>query len=256
VNDILLIPPAAYPVSVSEAKAQSRITTNAEDSLVQIYIEAATEQVETILSRSIINQKRRTVLDCFYSTITPPNSPLLEVDSIRYINQNEVETLVDVAVYDVAKEGERGRITPKDGQNWPLAESRPNSVQVDYYAGYSTPFTADVQNNRLAVQKTGAKVGDSIYLWNSGGALPAGLVQGSYTITEVTATYIELQGVTITTAGTGTHFAGFLPAPIRQAIQWLAGHLYENRSASTIADVKTLPMGLESILAPFRVVRF
>ena len=252
----MLVPPSAQPISLSEANAQSRIDTSYEDSLVSTYVQVATEQVESMLARSLIHQKRRAYLDYFPHTIVLPTAPIREIDSIRYVDQNGTDTLVASTVYDVAKEGERARITPKDGQHWPLAESQPNAVRVDYFSGYATPFVADDANNRLTVADTGYSVGDSVYVWNSGGDLPTGLTEGSYTVSAVTATYIELTGVSFSDAGTGTHFIGFLPERVKQCIQWLAGHLYENRAATTQVDIKTLPLGLQSLLSGLQVVRF
>ena len=255
-EDVVLTPPSAQPISLSEAKAQSRVDTSDEDSLFSSYVQVATEQVESLLARSLVLQKRRTYLDYFPHTITLPTAPIREVASIVYVNQNGVETTLATSVYLVAKDGERARITPKDGQYWPVTESDPHAVRVEYFSGYSAPFVADFSNNRLTVANTGYSVGDSVYIWNSGGALPTGLTEGSYTVSAVTSTYIELTGASFSDAGTGTHFIGYMPERIKQCIQWLAGHLYENRAATTQVDVKELPLGLQVLLSGLQVVRF
>ncbi|APX83811.1 hypothetical protein BV511_03145 [Methylorubrum extorquens] len=46
-----------------------------------------------------------------------------------------------------------------------------------------------------------------------------------------------------------------VPAPVRHAILLMVGHLYANRDAVTMATAKPeqLPLGVEALLAPFRV---
>lgn len=48
-----------------------------------------------------------------------------------------------------------------------------------------------------------------------------------------------------------------IPAPIRHAILLMIGHLYSNRDAVTAsaAQPATLPLGVDALLAPFRVWR-
>lgn len=52
-----------------------------------------------------------------------------------------------------------------------------------------------------------------------------------------------------------TFTAGFtkVPADLRQAIVMLVGHLYENREATSTVKLETVPMGVETILARYRV---
>lgn len=44
-----------------------------------------------------------------------------------------------------------------------------------------------------------------------------------------------------------------LPAPIRAAVLLMLGHLYANREAATDKAMTALPLGVESMLRPFRV---
>lgn len=47
-----------------------------------------------------------------------------------------------------------------------------------------------------------------------------------------------------------------VPAPIKQAILLVIGHLYEHREETTNATLAPIPMGVEALLSPYRVVRF
>lgn len=47
---------------------------------------------------------------------------------------------------------------------------------------------------------------------------------------------------------------GDVPEPVRQAILLLTSHFYENPSASTLEQLIELPMGVQTLLFPFRVL--
>lgn len=57
------------------------------------------------------------------------------------------------------------------------------------------------------------------------------------------------------TAGYGdeSEAAGALPASIKAAMMLVLGHLYANREASTSQALTTIPLGVESLLRPYRV---
>lgn len=47
-----------------------------------------------------------------------------------------------------------------------------------------------------------------------------------------------------------------VPASIKAAMLLLVGHWYENREATTALDLKYVPMGVDALLAPYRVLEF
>lgn len=57
-----------------------------------------------------------------------------------------------------------------------------------------------------------------------------------------------------------TYVAGYgatpesVPRPLRQAILMLAAHSYENREASTVAAMAAVPMGVDALVWPFRLM--
>lgn len=53
--------------------------------------------------------------------------------------------------------------------------------------------------------------------------------------------------------GDESEAAGHLPQAIRAAMLLVLGHLYKNREASTAEALTTLPLGVESLLRPYRV---
>jgi hypothetical protein len=54
-------PPAAEPVTLAEAKQHCRVTITDDDDLISLYIQAALEDVEAFLARSLVNKGYRAV---------------------------------------------------------------------------------------------------------------------------------------------------------------------------------------------------
>lgn len=46
------------------------------------------------------------------------------------------------------------------------------------------------------------------------------------------------------------------PEPLKQAVRFLVGHYYENRQAADVANVREVPMGVYSLINPYRNVSF
>ncbi len=261
---MLVTGPTAEPIDLLEAKAHLRVTSTDEDALIQALIAATREHVETWTRRALIRQTRSHRLDRFPAgDIVLPVSPLRSVDGITYVDTAGVTQTLDPSRYQVAA-GEPPRIRPAYGQTWPASLSVLDAVTVIYTVGHAVPFTADANTDTLTAQGHGLSDGDTVQLYNSGGKLPAGLdasttyyVVNAATDTLQLATIAGGAAVDITDTGSGIHYLGVVPTPIRQAMLLMVGHLYENREASTVGPAITeLPMGVEALLAPYRVLRF
>lgn len=92
--------------------------------------------------------------------------------------------------------------------------------------------------------------------------------EDTYTVDDYSDQFVKLSPVTSwPVIGTGTtirirYRAGYgdeseaygaLPGPIRTAMLLVLGHLYANREAATTQALTTLPLGVESLLRPYRV---
>lgn len=65
----------------------------------------------------------------------------------------------------------------------------------------------------------------------------------------------EINAVKITyVAGYGA--ASSVPQPIKTAVSLFASHLYENREAVTMGSLSEIPLGVESIISPYRIKTF
>jgi hypothetical protein len=169
-NLTLITPPADEPITVDEAKASLRVTSDVDDGHISLLITAARELVETITRRQLITATWLMMLDSFktpvagmyydafrvpmppqaigatpfgsisypYSVVYLPRPPVQSVTSVQYLDTDgDLQTFAsNQYVTDVASEP--ARIMPPPGVVWPTTMAEINSVMVTYVAGYGT----------------------------------------------------------------------------------------------------------------------
>lgn len=135
---VVISPPAAEPLSLTEAKLHLREPAAADDGLVTALITAARIQVENYVHRALITQTRELKLDCFPSAIELPFPPIASLTSVKYTDLNGAEQTVDSADLDTDTASSPGRIQPAYGANWPSTRPGFNAVRVRYVCGYGS----------------------------------------------------------------------------------------------------------------------
>jgi uncharacterized phiE125 gp8 family phage protein/SPP1 family predicted phage head-tail adaptor len=128
--------PTAEPITVYDAKCQSRIDETADDLLIQAYITAARRYLERIMCRSFVTTSWTMTMDDFPRVIRPPRSPLISVTSIKYFDGDGNQQTLATSVYKVDALTEPGRIVEAEGQSWPSVQNEINTVEVIFKAGY------------------------------------------------------------------------------------------------------------------------
>lgn len=131
-------------------------------------------------------------------------------------------------------------------QTWDLSYERfgaylelgPGPVQsvthIQYRDGEHVTRTLDASNYRASLTRSPAVIG----LTDS----------GTWPTTDTEPTPITVRVV----AGYGDTAAA-IPAPIRQAIMLLTGHLYEHREATEAGALQEVPMAYRSLVMPYQV---
>ncbi|MCH9839285.1 head-tail connector protein [bacterium] len=143
----LVTAPLVEPVTVAEAKNHVRVDTDDDDALLRRLIEAGRLEAEAYTRRSFITTTWRLDLDGWPCgrVIHIPNPPLLAVTSVKYDDPAGDEQTLDPASYTVdapvGPRAERGRVVLASGTSWPTTGYEPNSVRVEYTAGYGTDPT-------------------------------------------------------------------------------------------------------------------
>jgi len=258
-NDALTQGPAAEPLNLDEVKTCLRITGTDQDAQITALIISARQHVESKTNRVLIRQSRQYTLDHFPWTIELPKSPLREVSSIIYVDTSGTPQTLPDTQYQVDARSDTPRITPVFGGAWPGVRRNLNAVSVNYSGGYAVPFTAEESTDMLTALGHGLSDGDLQEIYNSGGALPAGLaVATPYYVVNVSGDDLQLEAsvgggaIDFTDNGTGTNYLGVVPRPILQAMLVYIGQSFECADGNESIDTSAI----DALLSPYKVERF
>lgn len=133
--------PAAEPLTTDDVKTNLRIDHTAEDTRLAALIRVAREAAETITRRVLIAQTWELVLDDWPAAdwLEVPLPPLQSITSIKYKNEDGVESTLSASTYIVDADSEPGRVHLEDGETWPADTLYPvAAIRVRFVAGYGT----------------------------------------------------------------------------------------------------------------------
>jgi len=148
---------ASEPVEIDEIKAQCRVESDQteQDALLLMHAKTARMWLEEVTGRSFGEQTFELVLDRFPEQdevfsgnrligpyIKLPRAPLIEVESVKYIDTDGTLTTMDPADYLVDGDSVPGRIAPAADSFWPATQFRQNAVRVRFRAGYANDSPA------------------------------------------------------------------------------------------------------------------
>jgi uncharacterized phiE125 gp8 family phage protein len=139
------------PLTRTVVKNHLKVTTTADDDLIDQLILAATAWCENFQNRVYVNRSCTMVLDKFETVIRPTWSPLVSIDSIVYVDTDGNDQTLSSDVYRVDATTEPGRVTLAYGESWPSIRSLTNAVTITYTAGYGAG--ADVPDDVKAAIK-------------------------------------------------------------------------------------------------------
>lgn len=147
-NPTVVTPAAEYPLTAADIRQHIKFMETAEDGLINLFIQASTDYLESWLRRAFVQRTYRYYLDGFYdrAKLNPyemageiwlPRPPLVSVSSIKYTDADGDEQTVsaDDYIYDIYHEP--GRVKPAPTAAWPAVQTGAyGSVRVEYVAGY------------------------------------------------------------------------------------------------------------------------
>jgi uncharacterized phiE125 gp8 family phage protein len=136
---VQLVAPTTTPLSLTEVKAHLRVDGTDQDSVIQMYLDAATAHVDGewgCLGRALVTQSWRLTIDAFpCAEIKIPLPPLQSISSVGYFDSaGDFQTMIEDTDYFVDDQSEPGWITPMT--SWPTTLDAINSVRIDFVAGY------------------------------------------------------------------------------------------------------------------------
>lgn len=131
----------AKPISLDEGKAHLRVTDDAEDDLIQMYLDAAQQHIEDFTG---VTLEPRTIVEQFDgwdgSRVLKLRSwPVNSVSSLTYRDTDYVEQILHPADYIMAVGSRPARLAAVN-ITWPRAYRGGDVVTVIVEAGYTSPF--------------------------------------------------------------------------------------------------------------------
>lgn len=144
------------PVTIDDLKAQLRFDTDAEDSLMATYIRVAAEYLERIAGIAILQRSYTQAFRHFSGSMAGLFSfqgismihgnevmllryPISSIDSVNYRYVDGTEKVLDSTTYFLTT-SKPARMCLRYGKCWPQTDMTPDSVRVNFTAGY-TPAT-------------------------------------------------------------------------------------------------------------------
>ena len=132
-----LVTAATTPaLSLAEAKAHLRVDSNAEDTLIESLVAAATDMAEQQTRRALMQQTWELTLDAFPTAFELTRVPVQSIASVKYTDISGVEQTLGPSAYTLDTSDGYGFAYVKQsyGTEWPSARE---GVKVRYVAGYA-----------------------------------------------------------------------------------------------------------------------
>ena len=133
-------PPAQEPVTPTELGQQLNLTQDEitdEQGLLNTYIQAARQHVESLTDQRLITQKFINYFNFFESVFKIYYPPIQNIEEVRYINDDRRQTIVPADTYVLSNEIKPAELTLADGKTYPsdtLGER--NVIEVEVVSGF------------------------------------------------------------------------------------------------------------------------
>ena len=136
----LITAPASTPISLYLVKQHLRLPSTyvAEDSILEIYLNAAVKYAEDRTNRALVNQEWRLTTDKFGSYLQINKTPVIAVEYVKYYDTAGVLQTLAANRYNVISSAEPWIIEPAPGITFPSTQVRRDAVQVEFTAGYAS----------------------------------------------------------------------------------------------------------------------
>lgn len=139
---LVLTTAGASPVSLAEAKKQTRCDFHTDDdALLTGLVAAATEWTERHTGRSLAEHTWTLILDKFGDAIRLPMPPATGINSVTFIDADgDTQTLASTAYRLYGAGGFDPFVRPAWSTCWPFtADGEPDAVTIEYEAGAACP---------------------------------------------------------------------------------------------------------------------
>jgi len=130
--------PSIKPITLEECKEQLRIDGDADDVYLTRLIAAATSYADAlgVLGKAIITQTWRQWIGNNPSAVSLALGPVQSLSAVKYYDTDGVLQTATLSDFELVGLPNSPVARPKSGYVWPIAQSRPDAICVEYVCGY------------------------------------------------------------------------------------------------------------------------
>ena len=152
--------PATTPITLVEAKAQMRVETSDDDTLITRLIAAAVAFTDGqgALGKAMITQTWRQWVGNNPSEVQLAMLPAASVTAVKYYDSDGTLQTATLADFEVFGTSTYKYIKPISGKSWPVAQTRSDAVAIEYTTGYGDATTDVPDTSTRAFDAGGALV--------------------------------------------------------------------------------------------------
>lgn len=147
------VAPAVQPITLSEVKAQCRVSDTDSDTLLTSLIAAAVDLVDGdgALGRAMITQTWAQWVPLSPARVRLRMGPFQELTGVHYYDADGVLQEATLSDYEIRKAGDFVTVEPKSGFAWPSTQSRGDAIRLTYVAGFGDAASDVPQGIRHAL---------------------------------------------------------------------------------------------------------
>lgn len=145
--------PATASLTLAEVKAQLRIDSDDEDTLLTNLIHTAEAHVDGLgdLGRAMITQTWAQYENQSPGWVRLHMTPVRSLTSVQYYDADGVLQTATLSDFELWRDGDFMLCKPKDSAQWPQADSRPDAIKITYVAGFGDAATDIPESIRQAM---------------------------------------------------------------------------------------------------------
>ena len=138
--------------TAADQKSFSRITTSAEDDLIDTFIKTATAKAENNTRIAFLDTTFEAFYDEFPYKMYIPRGVVSSITSVSYYGTSNSLQTVDLANLDIDLKSKPAIIKAKEDFTFPETYERQNAVIIEFVAGYGADKTAVPEDILTAVK--------------------------------------------------------------------------------------------------------